>query len=257
MVFAYFEEGVMNDIRFDGKLDCKIDNIGYVSVSRDENFIFEYKNGKERYSFIYVEEGALEYYFVHNNLTLRIDKGTFLFIPSKLPYKTKYLKKDTIIRIIIFDVIADIPPAYFMIPIAKKSAELSSVFFSITEQNMRNTLFLSAKIYELMYYMQNESMDVPKKYKQILPALNHIKQYYYENRKIAYYATLCNMSESNFRLLFKQYTGKSPIDFRNAIRIAEVKKMIDSGEFTVSEAAYRAGFHNMSFFYEVYNKVTR
>lgn len=244
----------MNDIRFDGKLDCKIDNIGYVSVSRDENFIFEYKNGKERYSFIYVEEGALEYYFVHNNLTLRIDKGTFLFIPSKLPYKTKYLKKDTIIRIIIFDVIADIPPAYFMIPIAKKSAELSSVFFSITEQNMRNTLFLSAKIYELMYYMQNESMDVPKKYKQILPALNHIKQYYYENRKIAYYATLCNMSESNFRLLFKQYTGKSPIDFRNAIRIAEVKKMIDSGEFTVSEAAYYVGFHNMSFFYEVYNK---
>lgn len=256
MVFAYFREGMMNDIRFDGKLDCKIDNIGYVSVSRNENFIFEYKNGKERYSFIYVEEGALEYYFFHNDLTLRIDKGTFLFIPSKLPYRTKYLKKDTIIRIIIFDVIAEIAPAYFMTPIAKKSAELSSVFFSITQQNMRNTLFLSAKIYELMYYMQNESLDVPKKYKQILPALNHIKQYYYENRKIAYYAVLCNMSESNFRLLFKQYTGKSPIDFRNAIRIAEVKKMIDSGEFTVSEAAYHAGFHNMSFFYEVYNKAT-
>ncbi len=244
----------MNDIRFDGKLDCKINNIGYVSVSRNANFIFEYKNGKEKYSFIYVEQGALEYYFFQNNLTLKIDKGTFLFIPSKLPYRTKYLKEDTVIRIMIFDIVAESLPTYFMTPSAKKSAELSAVFFSITEQNMRNTLFLSSKIYELMYYMQNESLDVPKKYKQILPGLNHIKQHYYENRKIDYYASLCNMSESNFRLLFKQYTGKSPIEFRNAIRIAEVKKMIDSGEFTVSEAAYYVGFHNMSFFYEVYNK---
>ena len=65
------------------------------------------------------------------------------------------------------------------------------------------------------------------------------------------------MSESNFRKLFKEYTGKSPIEYRNLIRISEVKKMIDSGEFTVSEAAYLVGFNNMSFFYEVYNKALK
>ena len=32
------------------------------------------------------------------------------------------------------------------------------------------------------------------------------------------------------------------------------KKMIESREFTVAEAAYTVGFNNMSFFYEVYNK---
>ena len=30
--------------------------------------------------------------------------------------------------------------------------------------------------------------------------------------------------------------------------------MIDSGEFTITEAAYLVGFNNMSFFYEVFNK---
>ena len=62
------------------------------------------------------------------------------------------------------------------------------------------------------------------------------------------------MSESNFRKLFKEYTGKSLIEYRNLIRISEAKKMIESREFTVAEAAYTVGFNNMSFFYEVYNK---
>ena len=62
------------------------------------------------------------------------------------------------------------------------------------------------------------------------------------------------MSESNFRKLFKEYTGVSPIEFRNRIRIAEVQKMTDSGEYRISEAAYATGFNNMSFFYHEYEK---
>ena len=65
---------------------------------------------------------------------------------------------------------------------------------------------------------------------------------------------MCNMSESNFRRLFKEYTGHSLIEYRNLIRISEAKKMIESKEYTVAEAAYLTGFNNMSFFYDVYNK---
>ena len=244
----------MEDIRFDGKLDCKIDNIGYVSVLRNENYIFEYKTGKERYSFIYVENGELEYSFPNSQNIIKIDKGTSLFIPKRLPYKTKYLKQNTIIKIIIFDIITEDLPLYLTTPFPKKSPDVSAVFASISKQNMQNTLFLSSKIYDLIYHMQNDNLSVPKKYMPIIPAINEIKQAYHENKKISYYAEMCHMSESNFRLLFKEYTGKSPIEYRNFIRISEAKKMIDSGEFTVSEAAYLTGFNNMAFFYEVYNK---
>lgn len=245
----------MEDIRFDGKLDCKIDNIGYVSVSRNENFIFEYKAGKDRYSFIYVENGELEYSFTKSKNIIKIDKGTLLFVPKKLPYKTKYLKQNTIIKIILFDIIAENLPLYLTTPFSQKSPDISAVFASISNLNMRNILFLSSKIYALIYHMQNDNLIISKKYMQILPAVNEIKQAYFENKKISYYAEMCHMSESNFRLLFKQYTGKSPIEYRNLIRISEAKKMIDSGEFTVSEAAYLTGFNNMSFFYDVYNKI--
>ena len=63
------------------------------------------------------------------------------------------------------------------------------------------------------------------------------------------------MSESHFRKRFKEYTGKSPIDYRNTIRIYEAKKLIESGECTVQEAAYTVGFNNMSFYYDVVKKL--
>ena len=62
------------------------------------------------------------------------------------------------------------------------------------------------------------------------------------------------MSESNFRKLFKEYTGKSPIEYRNLIRLSEAHKMITEHKYSVQEAAYLTGFNNMSFFYECLKK---
>lgn len=103
--------------------------------------------------------------------------------------------------------------------------------------------------------MQTLTLPEEKKYRKILPAVEELRTKFYENQKISYYASLCNMSESNFRKLFKEYTSLSPLDFRNHIRMDEVKKMTASGEYSVSEAAFKAGFNNMSFFYELYRKV--
>jgi len=244
----------MEDIRFNGKLDYSIENVGFVSLSRDEDYFFEFKTGKERFSFIFVENGELEYYFTETKSTLKIDKGTVCFVPKRVPYKIRYLKDNTNIKIIIFDIVAEKLPVCFASPVVKKSPDSTAVFTSISNQNMRSAAFLASKTYALIHLIENDTFKIPKKYIKIIPAVNEIKQKYFENRKLSYYAELSNMSESNFRKLFKEYTGKSPIEYRNLIRISEVKKMLDSGEFTVSEAAYLMGFNNMSFFYEMYRK---
>ena len=93
----------MEDIRHDGNLDFTISQVGFVSVMRNKNFTFEYKNGKDLYSLVYVDDGELEYYFYETKEKLKIKKGTLLFIPKQIPYKTKYLKDKTKIKIIIFD----------------------------------------------------------------------------------------------------------------------------------------------------------
>jgi AraC-like DNA-binding protein len=109
-------------------------------------------------------------------------------------------------------------------------------------------------LYEILYHFQKRNYGTPKKYQGITCAIKEINENYRENHKILYYAQMCNMSESNFRKLFREYTGKSPIEYRNNIRISAFEKLMESREFTVSEAAYLVGFNNMSFFYDTYNK---
>ena len=62
------------------------------------------------------------------------------------------------------------------------------------------------------------------------------------------------MSEANFRRLFREFLGVSPIDYRNDIRLTHAKNKRQSGEYNVSEAAYKSGFTNLSFFIRLYKK---
>lgn len=247
----------MEDIRYDGTLDFKIYDVGYVSVLRNANFTFEYTLGKDRFSFIYVKSGEMLYALTAERKKIRIEKGDFLFIPKNMPYKSFYLADNTVIKMIVFDIAAESLPDYLNVPFSKRSVYIKNLFDSITVENMNSAFYLTAKIYEIFFYMQRQNFHAPKKYQKILPAVTEINQRYMQNNKLSYYAELCNMSESNFRRLFKDYTGKSLIDYRNSLRLLAAQKMIDSGELSISEAAYLAGFNNMSFFYKLYHRATK
>jgi len=62
------------------------------------------------------------------------------------------------------------------------------------------------------------------------------------------------MSEVNFRRLFREYTGMSPIDYRNDLRLKNARAMLASGEYNVTEAAEASGFSNLPFFIRLYKK---
>lgn len=244
----------MNKFSYYDKLDYTIDNLGYVSVARNNNYIFTSKTGKERNCLIYIEQGEIVYDFIALHKSLQLDKDTILFVPAKCPYIAKYQKDNTQIKFLAFDILAQHTPAQFSNPFCQKNARLSEIFKSITNENRNHSLFLAAKIYELLYLTCRENLIIPDRYKKLLPAISEIDLFFQENRKISYYSDMCGISESNFRKLFKEYTGKSFIEYRNYLRIAEARKLIATGEYTVSEAAYLTGFNNMSFFYEALKK---
>ena len=241
----------MEDNKFDGKLDYKIDNVGFIRVERKANHFFEYKKGKEKFSFIFIEKGSMDYTIKENNQNFHLTKDSLLYIPKLCPYYATYLDDNTAVRMFTFDVEYENLPQFLRTAFSLKSPDISSAFNSVNNQN---TLLIYSNIYKLLYIMQDETNDVPLKYRKIMPAVSKIKQKYFENHKMSFYADLCNMSESNFRKLFREYTEMSPIEYRNKIRIAQVKRMIETEGYSVSEAAYITGFNNMSFFYETYNK---
>ncbi len=244
----------MEDIRFDGKLDYTVDNIGFVNVMRNKDYAVPFRNGKNKNTLILLSDGEMCYYFLNTKKKLYLSRGAVLFIPEGCPYIATYIKDSTVAEVLSFDMRSEQLPDIFSEPVHKKKSVFSDICKSVSGKNSNSITFLASKIYEILYTIEKDNVDVPPKFKKILPAINDIQKNYFENNKVSYYSTLCNMSESNFRKLFKEYTGKSLIEYRNIIRISEAKKMIESREFTVAEAAYTVGFNNMSFFYEVYNK---
>ena len=245
----------MKSIRYNGKLDFKIDNIGYVKVMRDENFTVPYKKGKDKYSLILPESGSMSYSFPKTGETLRIYPGDVIFIPKWCPYIAAYLQKNTVMNLFMFTAEGNIFPDTPASPLKKTLPELLQNTAVSLHGKTDNTLFLASKIYEILSFLENANSFEDKRYKKIMPAIEALRDKYFENHKLSYYADMCSMSESNFRKLFREFTGKSPVEYRNTIRISQVRRMLDSGEYTVNEAAYEAGFNNMSFFYDVYNRM--
>ena len=248
----------MKDIRVYNSLECKLDNIGFVKVKRNRSFTVPYRSGKIRHSVILVEKGKMNYSFSGNEENVLLGKGDMVFVPKDFPYVATYLEDGTVMNLFMFDADLACVSRSFSRPIVKKADTLTGAknISSILHHSVNNPIYLASKIYELIYILGDTPVppDEPSKYKRIIPAVENINRNYAVNRPLGFYAELCGMSESNFRKLFKEYTGSSFIEYRNHLRISEAIQLIDSGEFTVAEAAYATGFNNMSFFYEVYNK---
>jgi len=245
----------MEDIRCFEKNELTLEKISFISIIRNKDYVFENKRGKQVYSFVYAESGSNEFCYNDGMDKIVLKKGEMLFIPKEFPYRATYLMDNTRIKMICFDSEYDLGIGDK--PFIKKSVEITNEFSTVTRAQMQDHLYLSSVIYRILYILKRSQETVPERYKKIIPALNEIENNYFENQPISYYAGLSYMSESNFRRLFKEFMGKSVIEYRNEIRLREVNKMLISGEYTVSEAAIAAGFNNMSFFYELYRKYNK
>jgi len=69
-----------------------------------------------------------------------------------------------------------------------------------------------------------------------------------ENIPISEIARYSMISESYFRRIFKQFYGRSPVEFRNQLRVNFANDLYASGLYTKAEAAHAAGIENANYF---------
>ena len=69
-----------------------------------------------------------------------------------------------------------------------------------------------------------------------------------QNQRIERYAEACGISESSFYSIFKEWSGSSPIDYRNRIRMAAAKSMLENTNLQISEIAFAVGFDDPYYF---------
>ncbi len=68
------------------------------------------------------------------------------------------------------------------------------------------------------------------------------------------YAKMCNLSRSHFIKRFKEYTGDSPIRFKNRIIINNAKWYLKNTNCSISEISNILGFENIYYFSNMFKK---
>ncbi|MBQ1962331.1 MAG: helix-turn-helix transcriptional regulator, partial [Clostridia bacterium] len=74
------------------------------------------------------------------------------------------------------------------------------------------------------------------------------------NLSIEEIAQSCNVGACYFRRLFKEYSGKSPLEYRMDLRLNMSKSMLESGEATLEYISEALNFESTSYFCRIFKK---
>lgn len=119
-------------------------------------------------------------------------------------------------------------------------------------------MFQARAIFELIlhrllsnYYLLSTPIIDPR----IKKITTYIEENYSRDIIIGELAESVNLHPVYFGKLFKEFTGSTCKEYLNRIRINNAEMMLSSGDFTVSEAAERCGFRDISYFSNMFKQL--
>lgn len=89
---------------------------------------------------------------------------------------------------------------------------------------------------------------------QLRTVLEYIDQHYNETISLTQLANLANMSNQYFCHIFKNITGKRPVDYMNYLRINKAVTLLSESNLNVSEVAMAVGFDDSNYFSRLFKK---
>ena len=236
-----------------------VESIDIQTVERPKDYCHSFRNGRGKHAFIYTVSGKMRNCFSGDSVEeITVLAGEMIFVPKGSVYTGVYDEDNTRIKMIQFDISNGQLPEYLSRPV---KIDIPEVFdrikplFDLAESNLStHPFYYLSCIYTLLWQIDESYPKIPRKYRKLQPALAELSEFCEKNAPISYYAALCDMSEVNFRRLFREYMGKSPIEHRNDMRLSKARIKLQSGEYNVTEAAENCGFSNLSFFIRLYKK---
>ena len=249
-------------MRYEYMLDVQLpafEQIAIVDVCRPKGYKHSYSSGRTKNGFVYVRTGEVSDVFLEGEKkTVHLRAGEVIFIPKGCPYVCTYLADNTELRVVHFDTAAGSLPPYLQAPVKidlPDVQEAINAFFTALDDHVTyHPFYYLSCLYRLLWQIDEGYTKLPPKYARLQPALHDIATHCERAEPILYYARLCHMSETNFRRLFREYTGTSPIEYRNGVRLNSARAKLQSGEHNVFEAAAAVGFTNLSFFIRLYKR---
>ncbi len=96
--------------------------------------------------------------------------------------------------------------------------------------------------------------EKPKLDERIEQVVSRIEEHYSENTTTAALAAIAHMSVSRFHVLFKRQMQRTPIEYRNGIRVRYAIMALLQGNKTIETISEELGFESVTYFRRVFKK---
>ena len=138
------------------------------------------------------------------------------------------------------------------IPIA---AELFNETVQSYESSLPSSLEIKSSIYRLLSHICKERVQKrQKRFQPINTGIELIESNPLSDISIEEIAHSCNVSPCYFRRLFKEYSGKSPLEYRINLKLNMAKRMLENGESTLEYISEALNFESTSYFCRIFKK---
>jgi AraC-like DNA-binding protein len=144
---------------------------------------------------------------------------------------------------------------------------LWSMYDTFTEADESRRLLLHANFLKLLAlltknYLHNKNqlqkmIESPrhKHYEKVQNAIQYIQENFQKDLKINELISRCNISSTYFRMIFKETTGKSFVQYLSELRIYHAIVLIKKSSLNLSEISYEVGFTEFQNFHRTFKKI--
>ena len=249
---------ILSQLRYS---DFEVKNIETYKMTFINNNTVDYSETPRRKNLLHLVTSGRRRYEI-NDKVFSVERGTLIFIPDNTKYITTAFSQNDedcggigICFDLDFSFFENELDIYYK-NVSTQGDKVSELFQKIYEIQKSNPLeLLEHKLffYKLLSFLTASYMTQSQDYLVIKAAVEFINKHYKENLSIKLYADECNLSESYFRKKFREYFGKSPIDYRNQLRFAEAKRLYQNN-YTTQEIAENLGFYDSGYMLKLYKR---
>ena len=96
--------------------------------------------------------------------------------------------------------------------------------------------------------------ELPAEYYPIRAGVEAIKREWSKNEKIERYAQMCDISAAYFYRCFRKWCKKSPVEYRNSIRLANAEALLRATDMPINEISNIVGYDDPFYFCRLFTK---
>ena len=110
---------------------------------------------------------------------------------------------------------------------------------------------------KILYHISTDSSNEKygESYWKIRNGIRFIEENFASDYLVSDVADVCMMSAANFRRLFSNLKGMSPVSYKNKLRIHKSLELLKTGQFNVSEAGQAVGINDVKHFSKLFKQI--